>query len=398
MNVSLKNIPALVFFILTLLFSANAFAQTEEVLECQTVNSAEALNYFNAHKKELKAVESLFAQKRSANSKGGDAPILEDIPVKVHIIRYSNGTGGLNEFDLTQTFRHLNNEFNGARVGFSLWEGINFIDNSTLMRFKKGDEKTLIDDHYVPGILNIYFSEYVTNASKASICGYSENTENRDIVVLKNSCAMNSSTLAHEIGHILSLVHTHGVNNTSLTTELVDGSNCDTDGDGICDTPADPGLSDDNVNNFCKYTGKETDANGDAFTPDTSNMMSYSRKACRSYFSTQQIIRMYTYFILEKNRFTKPGIVPEVITETPSAPESLNAVKLYPNPIQNENIHLTTSDISADIQFQISNYQGQILASGRVKNNEIEVGNLSSGSYLLYLNNGNSTVTRKFIK
>ena len=27
------------------------------------------------------------------------------------------------------------------------------------------------------------------------------------------------------------------------TTELVDGSNCDTDGDGICDTPADPGLT-----------------------------------------------------------------------------------------------------------------------------------------------------------
>ena len=75
---------------------------------------------------------------------------------------------------------------------------------------------------------------------------------------MRNSCAYNGSTIIHEFGHYFSLFHTHGPTNSAITTELVDGSNCTTSGDELCDTPADPNLS-GNVTN-CLYTGGLFDA------------------------------------------------------------------------------------------------------------------------------------------
>lgn len=397
MNIFFKKITLLFLFIVTLFVSTDSYGQNEVVQECQTVSSPETLNYFKTHKAELATFKQSMLQQRSAKVKG-DITVAQDIQIKVHAIRYSNGSGGLHAYDLEKAFRNLNNMFDAADVNFILYEGIDYIDDSELMQFEKGDEKTLLESHYTPGILNVYFAEYLYNTSKSSICGYSDNADNRDIIVVKNSCSINDSTLAHEIGHILSLVHTHGISNTQLTTELVDGSNCDTDGDGICDTPADPGLSSDNVDNLCNYTGNATDANGDTFNPDTSNMMSYSLKACRTYFSTEQIIRMYAYFTLEKNRFTQPGIIPEIATEEEAETATLNAVKLYPNPVQNGNIYLSSTSIDTPITFRVINLQGQALLEGYVENNEINVNRLSAGTYILQLQNGNATVTRKFIK
>lgn len=98
--------------------------------------------------------------------------------------------------------------------------------------------------------------------------------------------------LAHEVGHALGLPHTHGYTNLGTTTELVDGSNCDTDGDQFCDTPADPNIL-NLVGSGCVYTGTLTDANGDFYTPNTHNIMSYTNGGCRDHFSPMQQARMY---------------------------------------------------------------------------------------------------------
>ncbi|MEM9896947.1 MAG: T9SS type A sorting domain-containing protein [Bacteroidota bacterium] len=110
--------------------------------------------------------------------------------------------------------------------------------------------------------------------------------------MMDNACAMNGSTLPHEIGHYFSLYHTHGKTNNGTTDELVDGTNCADTGDDICDTPADPNLSGKVQNSNCAYTGTDTDANGAAFVPNTRNIMSYSTKACRDEFSTGQYERI----------------------------------------------------------------------------------------------------------
>lgn len=396
MTIFQNTLSLIIALIVSLFISVSSYGQNHEVHECQTENSQASLDYFKNHAAELEVAKRAFLQQRSANSKG-DVKTLKEIPVKIHAIRYSNGSGGIDINNINRAISNINDMFGALNVSFKLWEEIDYIDDNDLMQFEKGDEKILLKDHYTSGILNIYFAEYLTNASKSSICGYSDNSDNRDIVVVKNNCSLNDSTLIHEIGHILSLVHTHGVGNES--TELVDGSNCDTDGDGICDTPADPGLSYKNVDNYCTYNGTTTDANGDQYRPDTGNMMSYSLKACRTHFSTEQIIRMYTYFTLEMDRFTKPN-TPSKNSNTKEETEAklLSSVKLYPNPVQNSNIYLSTLDSDSALEFQINNFQGQTLAKGNVLNNEINVRNLPSGSYILYLKNESATVTRRFIK
>lgn len=71
---------------------------------------------------------------------------------------------------------------------------------------------------------------------------------------------MTTSTSSHEIGHCLDLLHTHqGTQPGSAgCAENINGSNCNTCGDEICDTPADNG-------------------NGvvNGYTPDLRNLMSY---------------------------------------------------------------------------------------------------------------------------
>ena len=78
------------------------------------------------------------------------------------------------------------------------------------------------------------------------------------------------------MGHYFGLPHTFS---TSDGNELVDGSNCSTAGDGICDTPADPFVDGDDVSSYINgddvfyYMGK--DINGEYYSPLIGNYMSY---------------------------------------------------------------------------------------------------------------------------
>ncbi len=100
-------------------------------------------------------------------------------------------------------------------------------------------------------------------------------------MVIRNDRTL-TSTSPHEIGHCLNLIHTH---ETVLGIENPNGSNCLTAGDLVCDTPADPKLGTNNVNNNCKYTG------GNVYNPLTNNIMSYFRAPCRNEITNKQGLR-----------------------------------------------------------------------------------------------------------
>lgn len=303
MHVLKPKLPTFLLFIL-LSFGINTVAQNETV-SCGTVTTKESTAFYNSIKPQLKNHEQAFMQKRLSKSVSS-TKLMNSIPVKAHIIRNSNGTEGISEADLNTAISDLNTLYAGAFMEFFLCDGINYINQDSLCHLKKGDEKNLIETTNVAGLINIYFAENIENALEESICGYADNEGRNDVIVMKNSCVTNDSTLAHEMGHFFSLMHTHGTDDTK-TTELVDGSNCETDGDGICDTPADPKLTSKNVNNFCQYIGTETDANGNTYTPDTGNIMSYAKKGCRSHFSQQQLARMYAFYLTAKNYLACPS-------------------------------------------------------------------------------------------
>ena len=90
------------------------------------------------------------------------------------------------------------------------------------------------------------------------------------------------------MGHFFGLYHTF---ETSNGVELVNESNCVTAGDLVCDTPADPGLS-NTPSPDCQLAPYIMDVNGQWYVPQIGNVMSYYSEDCTCGFTTGQLERM----------------------------------------------------------------------------------------------------------
>lgn len=219
------------------------------------------------------------------------------IPVVAHIIRKSDGTGGLTTNQLNDAFSTANGFYNTFKFFLQVCD-IKYIDSDTIFdhNFSSNTEGSSDDDssinvldvetRNVDRCLNIYF---VPKSNTSWAWRPNTNKKTQHIMML-NSQTTNGTTLSHECGHWFDLLHTHQGGD-----ELVDGSNCDTAGDFVCDTPADPNLS-GRVDSSCAYTGTVLDANGDSYNPDTRNLLSYAG-SCRNRFSEGQIIRMEAAYL-----------------------------------------------------------------------------------------------------
>lgn len=168
----------------------------------------------------------------------------------------------------------VNARYAPANMQFYPCAPAHYIDDTDLYDFSFSEEPLLCNPNDVPNVLNIY---YVNSIGGGGVCGYAYFPPSPDRILMANPCANNGKTLAHEIGHYYSLYHTHGKTNGSPTDELVDGTNCTTHGDDLCDTPADPNLilygNTDSLY-VCRYYDTYTDINGMTFNPLMNNIMS----------------------------------------------------------------------------------------------------------------------------
>lgn len=251
------------------------------------------------------------------------------IPVVAHIVRRSDRSGGLTTAQLNASIQRANNHYRSANLRFQLCQ-TKYIDSNSLYSFSfnsNSDNAGTSDASYtklsvtsrnVARKLNIYFVPS-SNTSWA----WRPNLDNRtQHIMMVNRHATNESTLSHEIGHFFSLLHTH---DSSSGAELVNGSNCSNSGDLVCDTPADPNLS-NRVNSSCNYVGSLRDANGVAYSPDPSNMMSYSTKPCRNRFSNGQIYLMQSAYLgMDEDR----GYTFQFCPTAPPQPTVLNVGGYY---------------------------------------------------------------------
>ncbi|BDS12224.1 zinc-dependent metalloprotease [Aureispira anguillae] len=219
------------------------------------------------------------------------------IPVRHIIVRKSDGTGGISSTDLQNAMDELNTTYAAANIQFYECSKA-YVNSDTYYDFETSEEAALAAAYEVANVVNIFHCNTVSNGAGSFYCGYAYFPGGADRIVMKNSCTTNGSTFIHEFGHYFSAYHTHQGGN-----ELVNGSNCSTAGDQICDTPADPNLS-GVVNSSCVYTGTATDANGDSYTPQTTNYMSYSRKSCRTVFTNGQIARIRYSAVNDRNYLT----------------------------------------------------------------------------------------------
>ncbi len=261
--------------------------------ECATVMPP---NYQSEKSKNPKAYQEFLRKfQQESQNRSTTSSCINYAPIKAHIVRTSAGTGGLSEADLNSAIATMNAFYANSCMAYYLCGAINYIDNDTYYNFDTSDEAAMTGANNVPDLINIYFCNSVSSGS-SSYCGYAYFPGGPDVILMNNSCTMNGSTLSHELGHFFALPHTH-----SGGDELVDGSNCTTAGDDFCDTPADPQIGNSTVNSSCVYTGTATDANGDAYMPNTRNVMSYSRKSCRTEFSPEQYAMMSFTFLNVRN-------------------------------------------------------------------------------------------------
>jgi hypothetical protein len=296
-----------ILFISALLFSLSSIAQSINDF-CGTEVPE---NYFNIMDEKRDIIEK-YEREYYQLKKNRTSTAITNVPVKIHIVTQGNGMTSISDSDVIAEIEESNSFLVNSFLEMTICDNINYIADNNLYEFDTADQGQLYSYHE-PNILNIYFVESITSGGNG-ICGYTylpgNNSQYYDVIVMDNQCTTNASgdTLLHEFGHHWNLIHTHGVENGTLTDELVNGSNCSTAGDRLCDTPADPQLSGSNVSNVsCAYTGTDTDAQGQPFDPDTSNIMSYSPQSCTNSLTDGQLARMYAGFHTFKSYYECPS-------------------------------------------------------------------------------------------
>ncbi len=163
--------------------------------------------------------------------------------------------------------------------------------------------------------INIFFVDYID----ATFCGDSEfegiyDAFNASVYIELECNDKPAGQLAHQLGHLFGLLDTYDAE----SIELVDGSNCATAADGLCDTPADPYgqeyisaedrelLENKEITNLyiggdCEFIYEIRDPNGAYYQPDVGNIM--SNYPCKCGFSREQLLLIVENYLKSNVQF-----------------------------------------------------------------------------------------------
>ena len=234
------------------------------------------------------------------------------LPIKVHVVRQTGGGGGLDETQIYAGLAATNEQFVQAHMQFYVAGPVAYIDDSRYYDFSSDNEEALCQPNDGANVLNLYFTHSAT--LRGGIVGGYSGTR----VFIIYSHANLDRTFSHELGHYFGLIHTFDQSNSADVTkrELVARTNCETTGDWVCDTPADPSERPDATYAECEYTGTITDAQGQRYAPPTRNVMAFN--FCGNQLTAGQLARMETWRALYRTNLAWAG-------PQPAAPTDLSA-------------------------------------------------------------------------
>ena len=307
--------------------------------------------------------------------------VITNIPVKFHIARYSNGTGGLTLSDVATELAKLNSTFALGNINFFECEAPEFINSDEYNDLEAWgtEDIEMFQTHDLENVVNIYFVENITiSGTTSTLCGYGG-----DHIVVDNGCTYYGNlTTCHEMGHYFSLKHTQSY--PGDPQELVDGSNCSTTGDYVCDTPAEPTFSswEPPVDSVCNYIGTDLDPNSQPYTPLTNNIMCENTWGyCWTSFTPGQMIRVNNCIQNEKTYLS--------CSNTASIKENNNENSSFKTIVNNQELIVTCQKEFSRIKLMDINGRSikTIDASNKsgTTTKSINIAELANGVYLVQL-------------
>ena len=256
--------------IFTFFIVSFAYSQTDLKEFCITPNNSQTLRDYSERINKIRNLRALENQPQCLNKK---------LSVHVHLIGENDSSGFADISTIIDNIDSLNKAFEPVCLEFEICK-TDSIYNSIYYNLAEADYQSIQELYSDSGVINMFFVSSLGTAggtaTPPTVSGIDD-----DLFAISN---IDSKVIIQTMGYYLGVVATHESINEA---ELVDGSNCSTAGDLLCDTEASPNLS-SVVGADCSYDFSLTDANGDNYTPPLFNYMSFSHPACRKQFTPQQ--------------------------------------------------------------------------------------------------------------
>ncbi|MVM40328.1 hypothetical protein GO730_26210 [Spirosoma sp. HMF3257] len=275
------------------------------------------------------SLEAAAAKALSAKAPGFTTTITY-VPIRPHIIRKTDGTGGYSMASLNNVLALTNKYYlqNGSGIQF-YFSGTtpDYIDNTTLYnQYRQNTDDATVAPRDVNNALNQYYVHAFNNTSLGGYAQFPANTvaSTRTIILDEGTdLDMGNRLVPHELGHTFNLLHTH---EPFYGNELVTrgaGANCTTAGDLVCDTPADPyghfTGADDACVSGCPstYICSFVDSQGNKYQPLPTNIMSYYFP-CTHDFTPGQYDRIMAGLALRQTHTAYTLDAPSTVMTAPS--------------------------------------------------------------------------------
>lgn len=147
---------------------------------------------------------------------------------------------------------------------------------------------------------------------------------------------------------------------------------------------------------YSKATSTGTTASGSFTVPTTATVGTTRMRVSMKYNGIPTSCETLSYGQVEDYSVNIVAAAAISAIADTNSNEILTTVSLYPNPTKDV-LNIETNS-ATKLNYSVINYLGQVVKSGSIENSSINVSNLNAGIYILQVNNGQKSVTKKFIK